>query len=118
MSLYFLPLTMTRFYKIFTSHNVLYIKMVSGALALLTGYKSGRVKRIEKGRYRSQYCVRSFRASQLNIVEFALNTHPLKSPPPFVKGRFQNFVFAIFQNPPTTEQKWSDALNTHPPPPF
>ena len=90
--------------------------MVSGALALLTGYKSGRVKRIEKGRYRCQYCVRSFRASQLNIVEFALNTHPLKSPPPtFVKGRLQNFVFAIFQNPPTTEQKWSDALNTTPP---
>ena len=79
--------------------------MVSGALALLTGYKSGRVKRIEKDRYRCQYCVRSFRASQLNIVEFALS-------------RFQNFVFAIFQNPPTTEQKWSDALNTPSPLPL
>ena len=72
--------------------------MVSGALALLTGYKSGRVKRIEKGRYRCQYCVRSFRASQLNIVKFALNTHPLKSPP-LLRADFKTSFLQFFKIP-------------------
>ena len=78
--------------------------MVSGALALLTGYKSGRVKRIEKGRYRSQYCVRSFRASQLNIVEFALNTHPLKAPPPLLRADFKT-SFLQFSKVPLLQSK-------------
>ena len=74
--------------------------MVSGALALLTGYKSGRVKKIEKGRYRCQYCVRSFRASQLNIVEFALNIHPLKYPPsPLLRADFKASFLQFFKIP-------------------
>ena len=44
--------------------NILLLEMATGALALLTGYKSGRVKRIQKGLFPCRYCRQTFRANQ------------------------------------------------------
>ena len=38
--------------------------------------------------------------------------YPLNFPHPHVKSLFSNFIFIIFQNPPTTFQMWPYALNT------
>ena len=43
-----------------------------------------------------------------HYVEFVLNT------PPLVKSRFLKVCFVNFQNPPTTDDFCSDALNTPP----
>ena len=47
-------------------------------------------------------------------VQFVLNTPPPRKYPALVKGRFPNVDFWIFQNPSTTDDFWSDALNTPP----